>query len=58
MLDFGFYNDDCLNILPKIESEREFIGIEIDTKYYDIAAERLKRETAQMNIFDFMGDEK
>ena len=39
------------------ETEREFIGIEIDTKYYDIAAERLKRETAQMNIFDFMGEE-
>ena len=37
------------------QTGREFIGIEIDTKYYNLAAERLRRETTQMNIFEFLG---
>lgn len=32
-----------------------YIGFEIDDVYYKKAKERLECETAQMNIFDFMG---
>lgn len=33
---------------------RKFIGYEISKEYYDKSIERIKLETAQMNIFDFM----
>lgn len=35
-----------------------YIGFEIDDVYYRKAKERLERETAQMNIFDFLEDDK
>ena len=38
-------------------TNHRYIGFEIDETYYELAAERIKRETAQMNIFDFMGEE-
>lgn len=34
-------------------THHKYVGFEIDKVYYDLAAERLKTETAQMNIFDF-----
>jgi len=34
----------------------DFIGIEIDTEYFNIAKERL--ENNQLTIFDFMGEKK
>lgn len=33
---------------------RDFIGIEIDDQYFEIAKERIEGETAQVNIFDVM----
>ncbi len=35
----------------------EFVGFEIDPEYYERAKQRLDTETAQMNIFDFLGGE-
>ena len=37
-----------------IKHQRDFIGIEIHKPYFDIAAERMKDENAQMNIFDYL----
>ena len=34
--------------------KRRYIGFEIDEYYYQKASERIERETAQMNIFDFI----
>lgn len=34
---------------------RNFIGFELDSDIYKKGKERLERETAQMNLFDFMG---
>lgn len=34
-----------------------FVGFEIDPEYYEQAKRRLDTETAQMNIFDFLGGE-
>lgn len=44
----------CLN------TDRNFIGIEKDEKYYNIAKERLEtiKKDKQLNIFDFMEEEK
>jgi len=39
-------------------TNHKYVGFEIDDTYYALAKERLDRETAQMNIFDFMGDNK
>ena len=40
---------------------REFIGIEIDKKYFDIAKERIEtgeiKRKNEFSIFDFIGDE-
>jgi site-specific DNA-methyltransferase (adenine-specific) len=36
------------------ELNREFIGIEIDEKYFNIADERMKEEYEQLTIFDFI----
>ena len=32
----------------------KFVGFEIDEDYYRLAKERLERESAQMNLFDFI----
>ena len=38
------------------EEERiRYVGFEIDNYYYQISKKRLEQETAQMNIYDFMG---
>jgi len=37
-------------------TNHRYVGFEIDKEYYRLAKERLDRETAQMNIFDFIGD--
>lgn len=34
---------------------RDFIGIEIHEPYFEIANKRMKNETAQISIFDFIG---
>jgi len=36
------------------ELNRDFIGIEIDEKYFNIAKERMKEEYEQLTIFDFI----
>ena len=35
-------------------TNHKYVGFEIDETYYKLAKERLDRETAQMNIFDFI----
>ena len=35
-------------------TNHKYVGFEIDETYYGKAVERVKRETAQMNIFDFL----
>lgn len=35
-----------------IQSERHFVGYEIDEQYYTIACRRIKNESRQLNIFD------
>ena len=35
-------------------TNHKYVGFEIDEEYYRQAKERLDRETAQMNIFDFI----
>lgn len=37
-------------------TNHKYVGFEIDKDYYKLAMERLKKETAQMNIFDFIGE--
>ncbi len=39
-----------------VNNGRNFVGIEINKEYYNMATERIQEETAQMNIFDFIGD--
>lgn len=36
-------------------TNHKYVGFEIDPEYYRQAKERLDRETAQMNIYDFIG---
>lgn len=36
-------------------TNHKYVGFEIDEYYYKLSKERLDRETAQMNLFDFMG---
>lgn len=35
-------------------TNHKYVGFEIDEDYYRLAKQRLERETAQMNIFDFI----
>lgn len=37
-------------------TNHKYVGFEIDETYYKLAKERIDRETAQMNIFDFIGE--
>lgn len=39
-------------------TNHKYVGFEIDEDYYRLAKERLDKETAQMNIFDFMAEIK
>lgn len=32
--------------------QRNYIGFELDNEYFELASRRIKRETAQMSIFD------
>jgi len=34
-------------------TNHKYVGFEIDETYYKLAKERVERETAQMNIFDY-----
>lgn len=36
-------------------TNHKYVGFEIDSDYYRLASERLEKESAQMNIFDFIG---
>lgn len=36
-------------------TNHKFVGFELDEHYYKLSKERLDREMAQMNLFDFMG---
>lgn len=40
-----------------VNQNRNFIGIELNKEYYDMAQERIKDETSQINIFDLMKGE-
>lgn len=35
-------------------TNHKYVGFEIDKDYYRLAKERIEKEMAQMNIFDFM----
>ena len=35
-------------------THHKYVGFEIDEEYYRLAKERIERETAQMNIYDFL----
>lgn len=35
-------------------TNHKYVGFEIDANYYRLAKERIDRESAQMNIFDFI----
>lgn len=35
-------------------TNHKYVGFEIDADYYRLAKERIDRESAQMNIFDFI----
>lgn len=37
-------------------TNHKYVGFEIDEYYYKLSKERLDRETAQMNLFDFIED--
>lgn len=37
-------------------TNHKFVGFELDEHYYKLSKERLDKELAQMNLFDFMGD--
>lgn len=39
-------------------TNHKYVGFEIDEEYYRLASERLKQESAQMNIFDYIGEIK
>lgn len=39
-------------------TNHQYVGFEIDKEYYQKAKQRLEQETAQMNIFDFVGGNK
>lgn len=39
-------------------TNHKYVGFEIDETYYKLAKERIDRETAQMNIFDFIGEKR
>lgn len=36
-------------------TNHKFVGFELDEHYYKLSKERLDKELAQMNLFDFMG---
>ena len=40
------------------ETGHKYVGFEIDKHYFEAASERLKAAEQQVNIFDFMGDNK
>lgn len=42
-----------LNMNIKQKANRDFIGIEIDEKYFNIAKERIEKVENQMSIFDY-----
>lgn len=37
-------------------TNHKFVGFELDEQYYKMSKERLDREMAQMNLFDFLGE--
>lgn len=69
----GILPDNCIIIDPfmgsgttgvavlemnnKQNANRDFIGIELDSEYYDIAKERIENMKNQSSMFDFIGDE-
>lgn len=36
-------------------TNHKYVGFEIDKTYYELAKERLENETAQMNLYEFLG---
>lgn len=36
-------------------TNHKYVGFELDKHYYELSKKRLEQETAQMNIYDFMG---
>lgn len=36
-------------------TNHKYVGFELDRHYYELSKKRLEQETAQMNIYDFMG---
>ena len=44
------------SLIACYNTNHKYVGFEIDEEYYRLAQERIKRETAQMNIFQLMED--
>ena len=51
----GVILDNCMGsgstIVAAIKEKRQYIGIEKDEKYFEIAKERIKNETSQLSLF-------
>ena len=45
------------SLIACYSTNHKYVGFEIDKEYYRQAKERLERETSQMNIYDFLGNE-
>jgi len=39
-------------------TNHKYVGFEIDETYYNLAKKRIERESAQLNIFDLMNQQK
>lgn len=44
------------SLIACYNTNHKYVGFEIDETYYEAAKKRIDQETAQMNIFDFIGD--
>lgn len=44
------------SLIACYNTNHKYVGFEINEEYYQKAKQRLDQETAQMNIFDFIGD--
>ena len=45
------------SLIACYNTNHKYVGFELDKHYYELSKKRLEQETAQMNIYDFMGGE-
>ena len=48
---------DLSSLIACHNTNHKYVGFELDKHYYELSKKRLEQETAQMNIYDFMGGE-